>query len=192
MSKVTAAACIRETCEGCEIDGKLMCIHTRQDLLDFYMIICNLFVPFFAGMIVGKYWYGILGWFVLTVFFFGYFEALILCRHCPHYKEEGNTLKCHANWGCPKIPAYNPRPMNRTEQIVWLISAAVIMFYWAPFFISGKQWIFLSWGATAAIVSVYQLVRTKCNRCYMLSCPLNTVPEETRQIFYKYYPEHRP
>jgi len=155
LSKVTAAACIRETCEGCEIDGKLMCIHTRRDLLD-------------------------------------YFEALILCRHCPHYKEEGNTLKCHANWGCPQIPAYNPRPMNRTEQIVWLISAAVIMFYWAPFFISGKQWIFLSWGATAAIVSVYQLVRTKCNRCYMLSCPLNTVPEETRQIFYKYYPEHRP
>lgn len=169
-----------------------MCIHTKQDLLDFFMIAGNIFVPFFAGMILGKHWYGLLSWFVLAVFFFGYFEALILCRHCPHYNEEGKTLRCHANWGCPKIPEYDPRPMNRTEQIVWLISAAVIMFYWAPFFIIAKQWIFLGWGITSSIVSVYLLLRTSCNKCYMLSCPLNNVPEETRQIFYKYYPLHSP
>lgn len=192
MGTKTAAACIRNTCTGCELDGKLMCIHTKQDLLDFFVVVINIFVPFFAGMVAGAHWYGLLGWFVLAVIFFGYFEALILCRHCPHYAEEGRTLKCHANWGLPKIPAYDPRSMNRTEQIVWLISAAIIMFYWIPFFIIAKQWIFLAWGLTSSVVSIYQLLTTECNRCYMMSCPLNRTPEEIREIFYKYYPEHRP
>lgn len=176
---------------GCELDGKLICLHTKKDLLDFYVIVINIFIPFFAGMIAGGHWYGLLSWGFLAVIFFGYLEALILCRHCPHYKEEGNTLRCHANWGLPKIPAYDPRPMNHTEQIVWLFSAAVIMFYWVPFFIIAKQWTFLSWGLTSSTVSTYQMLRTKCNRCYMASCPINRVPEETRQIFYKYYPDHR-
>ena len=34
--KNTAAACLRQECEGCEIEGKLLCIHTAKDLINFY------------------------------------------------------------------------------------------------------------------------------------------------------------
>ena len=169
-----------------------MCIHTKRDLLDFFIIVVNIFVPFFAGMIAGRHWYGLLCWSVIAFIFFGYFEALILCRHCPHYKEKGKTLRCHANWGLPKIPAYDPRPMNSAEQVVWLISASIIMFYWIPFFIIAQQWLFLAWGLTSSVVSIYQMLRTKCSRCFILSCPLNRVTDDMRQAIYKYYPIHRP
>ena len=169
-----------------------MCIHTKHDLLDFLVLMMNLFVPFFLGMTVGRHWVGLLGWFVLAVLFFGYIEALILCRHCPHYKEEGRTLRCHANWGLPKIPSYDPRPMNRFEQVAWLIYAAIITLYWVPFFIYAKQWLFLIWASVSAIVSIYQIMRTKCSRCFMVSCPINRVPENVKEKYYEYYPEHKP
>ena len=36
--KITAAACSREDCGGCEIRGKQLCIHTPKDLIDFYVL----------------------------------------------------------------------------------------------------------------------------------------------------------
>ncbi len=49
-----AAACNRETCEGCEIEGRLLCVHTQRDLLDFFVLVVAWAIPFFAGMAVGK------------------------------------------------------------------------------------------------------------------------------------------
>jgi hypothetical protein len=89
----------------------------------------GVFIPFFAGMIIGQFWVGLAVWIGLAVLFFGYVEALVLCRHCPHYAEEGFLLKCHANSGLPKIPRFDPRPLSRWEQAIWIGYVAVLFLY---------------------------------------------------------------
>lgn len=42
----TAAACSSETCIGCEIEGKLLCVHTRKDLMDFAVLFIIWLIPF--------------------------------------------------------------------------------------------------------------------------------------------------
>jgi hypothetical protein len=82
--------------------------------------------------------------------------------------------------------------MNKTEQVVWLIYAGLLMFFWLPFFIQAGQWTYLAWASVSSFVSIYTILNTSCNRCYMLTCPLNRVPIEFRDIFYQYYPEYEP
>ena len=82
-SKRTAAACVRPTCEGCAIQARMLCLPTLTDVLDFYVLALPWFVAFFAGMILGRFWVGLAVWLGLAVLFFGYVEALVLCRHCP-------------------------------------------------------------------------------------------------------------
>lgn len=186
--KTTAAACSRQDCEGCEIQGKLLCIHTPKDLVDFFVLFLGWVIPFLAGMIIGRYLTGLGVWIGLAVLFFGYIEALVLCRHCPHYAEKGFLLRCHANWGLPKIPRFNPGPMKFWEKAIWLFYVAVLFLYYVPFFIIGEQWLLLLLTTTALFVAAWTLQRTQCNRCYNLSCPLNRVPDEVKKIFYKNYP----
>jgi hypothetical protein len=188
-AKTTAAACQEQDCTGCELEGKLLCIHTPADLIDFAVLVICCFIPFFAGMIIGRFWVGLIVWGGLAVVFFGYVEALVLCRHCPHYAEEGFTLRCHANWGLPKIPRFDPRPLNRLEQVIWLAYVAVLFLYPLPFFIVSGQWLLLAIYAWAVFAWAWTLLRTQCNRCYHLSCPLNRVPADVREAFYRHYPE---
>jgi len=187
--KTTAAACSRYTCEGCEIRGRLLCIHTGKDLADFAVLFVTWAIPFFAGMIIGEFWIGLAVWFGLAVLFFGYVEALVLCRHCPHYAEEGFLLRCHANSGLPKIPKFDPRPMSRIEQFIWLLYVAVLFLYYVPFFISSEQWLLLGLTTWALIIVTWTLQRTQCTRCYHLSCPVNRVPDDVRKGFFAHYPE---
>jgi hypothetical protein len=187
-SEKTAAACSRETCSGCPIEGKLLCLHTPRDLLDFAVLAIGFFIPFLAGMVIGRFWIPLALWFGLAVIFFGYVEALVLCRHCPHYAEEGFLLTCHANYGLPKIPPFSPRPLNRIEGIVFLGYVAVLMLYYLPFFLVSKQWLLLIITSWALVVWFWTLVRTQCTRCYHISCPLNRVPEDIRREFFNHYP----
>jgi len=187
--QTTAAACSRLTCTGCEVQGKLLCIHTPADLLDFIVLVIPPVIPFLAGMVIGRFWIGLAVWSGLVIAFFGYFEALVLCRHCPHYAEEGFLLKCHANSGLPKIPKFDPRPLNRVEQIAWLAWVAVLFLYFIPFFVISQQWLLLVITAAGMASAAWTLQRTQCNRCYHLSCPINRVPEEVREGFFRNYPE---
>ncbi len=188
-TSTTAAACSRHACEGCEIEGQLLCLHTPADLMDFYMLFIGWAIPFFAGMIIGKFWIGLGVWFGLAIVFFGYVEALILCRHCPHYQEKGFLLRCHANWGLPKIPKISRRPLNKLEKVVWLVYVAVLFLYYIPFFIVGEQWLLLILTSSALVVAGWTLQRTQCNRCYNLSCPINRVPDSVKAAFFENYPE---
>ena len=188
-SKTTAAACSRQTCEGCEIQGKLLCVHTRRDLADFAVLFVVWVIPFLAGMVIGEFWIGLGVWIGFAVLFFGYVEALVLCRHCPHYTEEGFFLRCHANWGLPKIPKFNPGPMNKVEGIIWLLYGAVLFLYYVPFFVISQQWLLLGITTWALIAASWTVQRTQCRRCYHLSCPVNRVPEEIRKGFFKNYPQ---
>ena len=187
-NKTTAAACSRQTCEGCEIPGQMLCIHTKKDLMDFGVLFIGWAIPFMAGMIIGKFWIGMVVWLGLAVLFFGYIEALVLCRHCPHYAEKGRWLECHANWGLPKIPKFNPRPLNSAERGIWLAYVAVLFLYHIPFFIISQQWLLLAITTWALIAACWIVQRTMCTRCYHLSCPANRVPEDVRRGFFKNYP----
>ena len=188
-SKTTAAACSRQTCEGCEIQGKLLCIHTTRDLVDFVVLAVGPIIPFLAGMIIGRFWIGLAVWFGLAVLFFGYVEALILCRHCPHYAEEGFLLRCHANAGLPKIPKFDPRPVSKIEKGVWLAYGAALCLWYVPFFVASQQWLLLGLTTWASFAAAWTVQRTQCTRCYNLSCPVNRVPEAVQEVFFENYPE---
>ena len=188
----TAAACVRPNCEGCEIRGQLLCIHTKKDLMDFGVLALMVFIPFFAGMIIGKFWWALAIWIGLAIIFFVYVEALVLCRHCPHYAESGSVLKCHANAGLPKIPAYDPRPLRPWEKSAWLAYVAVLFLYFIPFFIISQQWVLLLVTGWATLTAVWTVQRTQCNHCFHLSCPVNRVPQEVKIVFYQNYPDFAP
>lgn len=188
LDKLTPEACSRQECAGCEIQGKLLCIHTPKDLIDFYILFLGWLIPFLSGMIIGKFWLGLAVWIGLSVLFFGYIEALILCRHCPHYAEKGFLLRCHANWGLPKIPRFNPGPLNSLEKGAWLIYVAILFLYYIPFFIKSQQWLLLLLTTTALFVAAWTIQRTQCNRCFNLSCPVNRVPDDVKEQFFKHYP----
>ena len=188
--KTTAAACSRQTCAGCEIQGKLLCVHTPKDLIDFYVLFIGWIIPFLAGMIIGGFWIGLAVWAGLAALFFGYVEALVLCRHCPHYAEKGLLLRCHANWGLPKIPGFSPRPLNFWEKLIWLFFLAVFFLYYIPFFIISQQWLLLVLTSAGLFTAVWTLLRTKCNRCYNLSCPFNRVPDDVKRAFFRNYPAY--
>ena len=160
--QTTAAACSRHTCDGCEIQGKLLCIHTPKDIVDFYVLFMGWAIPFMAGMIIGKFWIGLTIWVGLAIVFFGYVEAPVLCRHCPHYAEKGFLLRCHANWGLPKIPKLNPRPLNFLEKSTWLFYVAILFFYYVPFFVLSQQWLLLTLTTSALTVAGWTLQRTQC------------------------------
>ncbi len=183
-----AAACSRQTCEGCEIRGRLLCVHTPRDVVGFVVLFVIWAIPFFAGMVIGRFWIGLGVWGGLALLFFGYVEQLLLCRHCPHYAELGFFLRCHANWGLPKIPSFNPRPMSRVEGATWLLYGAVLFFYCVPFFVISHQWLLLGITTLALVVAVWLVRRTRCPRCYHLSCPANRLPEDVRAVFLKNYP----
>jgi hypothetical protein len=184
-----AAACSRESCVGCSLEGRLLCQHTLRDLLDFAVLAVGFFIPFVAGMILGGYWLGLGLWLLLAAVFFGYVEALVLCRHCPHYAEEGFFLRCHANYGLPKIPAFSPRPLTRGEEIVFLAYVGVLGLYYVPFFVLSRQWLLLLITSWALVTWAWTLLRTQCTRCYHVFCPLNRVPEPLREEFFEHYPE---
>ena len=184
-----AAACSRESCQDCPIKGELICIHTKNDLLKFWALFMMAALPFLTGMILGRHWLGLGAWAGLAILFFGYVEALILCRHCPHYAEVGYLLSCHANAGLPKIPPFDPRPLNKIEKGIWLIYAAALSFWFVPFFISSQQWLLLAITSGGASLFIGGLLLTKCSHCYNLSCPLNRVPGEVRTKFFENYPQ---
>ncbi|UCD58043.1 MAG: hypothetical protein JSV16_02710, partial [Candidatus Hydrogenedentota bacterium] len=106
-----------------------------------------------------------------------------------HYAEEGSTLRCHANWGLPKVPTFDPHPTNRVERAAWILFVAVLFLYHIPFFIISEQWLLLALTTWASIVWGWTVQRTQCTRCYNLSCPVNRVPEDVRKGFFERYPE---
>lgn len=183
------SGCIKTTCEQCIFQNKIICHHTLQDKLDFGAMVIPWFMVFFYGMITGGHTTALVHWLILAIFFFGYFEALVLCRHCPHYAAAGFLLSCHANSSLPKIPKYDPKPAKTWERIAWLAYVAILFLFYVPFFILAKQWFLLMLNLTLTITFAWLLMRTKCWCCCNFSCILNYTPRDVREEFFNIFPQ---
>jgi hypothetical protein len=125
----------------------------------------------------------------MVVGYFGFIEIRVMCSHCPHYAEPGSSLKCWANYGSPKIWKYRPGPMTLIEKIVFLGGFIVVWGYPLFFLIPGHQW-FLLIVYVLTVAAFFMTLKTfLCSQCINFSCPMNTVQDEVRRLFFERNPE---
>jgi len=165
-----------------------MCRYEKRDTLHFFMVFLPLLVTAVGGMITSGFGWWLLGWVGYMLFFFNLWEGKVLCSHCPYWAEDGHILHCHANYGNFRIWKYNPNPMSRSEQVQFLIGASILVLYPVAFLIIAKEYLLASIGLSSAASFGYLLWRDICDRCVNFSCPLNHVPEKTRQAFFRRNP----
>ncbi len=116
-SSVPIATCDASGCEGCRAAESVQCHFGPGDLIHFYLISLPVFLVGGAGILaVGMV--PLLIWIGVLVAFFGFIEIRVMCSHCPHYAEEGSTLRCWANYGSPTLWKYRPGPMSTAENRV--------------------------------------------------------------------------
>jgi hypothetical protein len=175
-------------CEGCTLNGPLMCRYEARDTTHFFMIILPFFVTTIGGIIANGYGWWLLGWLAYMLFFFFVWEARVLCSHCPYWAEPGRVLRCHANYGVIKIWRYRPGPMSRSEQVQFIVGVALFLLYPLVFLVIGRAYLLVAIGLASAVSFGYLLWRDICNRCVNFSCPLNNVPPEIRQAFFNRNP----
>ena len=182
------ASCISETCGNCTVSNALHCHFTLRDLIHFLLIA---FPPFLLG---GAGIYNISGWMlipwlILIIGYFGFVEIRVMCSHCPHYAEEGSSLKCWANYGSPKIWKYRPGPMTFLEKAIFLAGFALVWGYPLIFLVADFQ-LFLLIVYLLTVAGFFMTLRTfLCSQCMNFACPLNTVNNEVRRDFFTHNPE---
>jgi len=116
--------------------------------------------------------------------FFGFVEIRVMCSHCPHYAEEGSSLKCWANHGSPKLWKYRPGPMSTAENIVFFGGIVAVWGYPLPFFFVGGLWFLLGLYILLSAGFFVTLKMFLCSQCMNFACPLNGVPEPVRNRFF--------
>ncbi len=175
-------------CEDCSLPVHLKCRYTHSDLFHFLGLFLTAVFPAIFGIILSGYGWAIVGWFIFGIFFFGFWEIRILCSHCPYYAEEGSTLHCIANYGCPKFWKYHPEPISTFEKIQFVIGISVLFGYPLVFSLLGSQYLlaFLSFWGT--IMFFWTLRKYTCSQCVNFSCLLNTVPKEIVDEFLRRNP----
>jgi hypothetical protein len=184
MSETPCTAKTALSCEGCSLNGTLMCRFEKRDLTHFLMIFLPFFVTAIGGVIAGGYGWWLFGWLAYAIFFFYVWEARVLCSHCPYWAEDGRLLRCHANYGVIKLWKYRPGPMSRSEQIQFSIGALLLVLYPLVFMLLGREYLLAAVGLVSAISFGYLLWQDSCDRCVNFSCPLNHVDSEARQAFF--------
>lgn len=180
-------SCVSETCGGCPVATALHCHFTAGDLVYFLLIALPSFLIGGAGIYRRSGWMLAL-WIVVIIGFFGFLEIRVLCSHCPHYAEEGRSLKCWANYGSPKLWRYRPGPMNLMEKTVFFSGLIIVWGYPLLFLISGLQWFLLTVYLVVTAGFFMTFGRCFCSRCINFACPLNTVDDATRRKFFKRNP----
>jgi hypothetical protein len=122
------ATCASETCVNCTVNNSIHCHFALRDLIHFLLIVFPSFLLGGAGIYRTSGWM-LIPWLILIIVFFGFVEIRVICSHCPHYAEEGNSLKCWANYGSPKIWKYRPGPMSFWEKFIFFAGFALIWGY---------------------------------------------------------------
>lgn len=180
--------CVSESCNGCAVQKTLHCHFRPTDLIHFFAIALPAFLLGGAGV------YRVSGlllvlWLVMIVGFFGFLEIRVMCSHCPHYAEPGNTLKCWANYGSPKLWNYRPGPMSFVEKFLFFGGFAIIWGYPLIFLLMGMQWFLLIVYIISAVGFFMTLKIFLCSQCMNFACPLNGVIDSVKQEFFKQNPD---
>jgi hypothetical protein len=188
VPKKPIATCISEICDNCPVCKTLHCHFKFIDLIYFFLIASPSFVLGGAGIYhINEWW--LIPWVILIIGYFGFIEIRVLCSHCPHYAEEGSSLKCWANYGSPKIWKYRPGPMTFSEKGIFFVGFAFVWGYPLFFLISGFQ-LFLLIVYLLTVVGFFMTLRMfLCSQCMNFACPLNTVKNEVRRDFFEHNPE---
>lgn len=185
-------------CSDCALDGRLFCKWEAKRLPGFAALILPFVVTTGFGMILtgsltGN-WVPQAVYAVFILLFFTVVETRLLCRHCPYYARSGRTIRCHANYGLPKVWQYQPEPMNRKEKTCLIICLIFVGLY--PFLTEayGVWFLYSNYGShglipllgltgiaitnvATAMSFLYLLIQFYCPHCVNFSCPLNKVPE---------------
>jgi hypothetical protein len=186
--KKPIATCAAETCDDCNVSRALHCHFTLRDLIYFLVIVSPSFLLGGAGIYRISAWM-LIPWLILIIAYFGFVEIRVMCSHCPHYAEEGSSLKCWANYGSPKIWKYRPGPMTMLEKVVFFAGLAVVWGYPLIFLIAKFQ-VFLLIVYLLSVAGFIMTLRTfLCSQCMNFACPLNTVENEVRSGFFERNPE---
>ena len=181
------ATCTSEHCDNCTAGKHVHCHFRPKELFHFYMIALPAFLVGGAAVLhIGGWWLGL--WLALIVGYFNFLEIRVMCSHCPHYAEEGKTLKCWANNGSPKLWKYRPGPMSLVEKILFLGGFVVIWGYPLPFLVLGTQWFQFFLYALLVTGFFMTLKEFLCSQCINFACPLNGVDKATRLEFFKKNP----
>jgi len=179
--------CVSEACGDCPVHDTLHCHFTLRDLMCFLLVVFPAFLIGGAGIYHVSGWL-LIPWVTLAIGYFGFIEIRILCSHCPHYAEEGNTLKCWANYGSPKIWKYRPGPMTWPEKALFLLGLVLIWGYPLYFLIYDFQ-VFLLIVYLLTSGGFFMTLKTFfCSQCMNFACPLNTVKKETHRTFFERNP----
>ena len=182
------STCVSGECDSCAVHGNLHCHFTLRDLIHFYLIVSPSFLLGGAGIYHVSGWW-LVPWMIIVVGFFNFVEIRVLCSHCPHYAEEGSSLRCWANYGSPKIWKYRPGPMTLPEKTVLLTGFALVWGYPLFFLIADFQ-LFLLIVYPLTVAGFFMTLRTfLCSQCMNFACPLNTVNSEIRKDFFDRNPK---
>lgn len=181
------ATCEASGCRDCSISDSIQCHFGPSDLFHFYLIAVPSFLVGGAGILASGLT-PLLIWVAIFVGFFNLVENRVMCSHCPHYAEEGKTLKCWANYGSPRIWKYRPGPMSITEKVLFLSGFVVVWGYPLGFLVAGGTWYLLGLYVLLTTGFFVTLKKSFCSRCMNFACPLNGVPDPVRQEFWKYNP----
>jgi len=193
-----------DDCTDCNLHAALNCRFEKKRLIGFIAMV----IPFATASVLGLYIVGtIMGtqiflaaYAAFYLIFFVFIEPRILCRHCPHYAREGTIIRCHANYGLPKIWRYDPRPLNELEKTGVLTGFAVFGLYpiaveayglWTLFVVMGfvnPPGGLLLMGVTllntlSALALLLLLRRNYCTRCVNFGCPLNNTPNNLKTAY---------
>jgi hypothetical protein len=195
-------------CVACELDGKLNCRYDEELVKCFrrshfpFRALQFLAVGV-AAFLIDIWWVFIL-FAVIIVLNFTVIETYYLCRHCPFYEKEGETLECITLKGLPKIWKFDLKPMGRTEKISMSLVGGFIDVI--PILIAAyATWVLFSTGAEL-ILTVTMLGLTLvsliaagylekflrenyCMKCVNLSCMMNKVPEDLKEEYLRKNPE---
>lgn len=181
------ATCEAMDCVDCSAADSVQCHFGPADLLHFYLLVTPSFLVGGAGILpLGMA--PLLIWIAIIVLFFNFVEIRVMCSHCPHYAEEGKTLKCWANYGSPKLWKYRPGPMSTTEKVIFLSGFVVVWGYPLGFLVAGGAWYLLGLYVLLTTGFFVTLKRSLCSRCMNFACPINGVPEADRQKFWECNP----